>query len=76
MKVILAGAGAFGAKHLDAIKAIGSVEVVSLVGRTLEPTRAMAAKYGIGHATTELSEALARISLEDLTGSQMRNRGE
>jgi 2-hydroxy-4-carboxymuconate semialdehyde hemiacetal dehydrogenase len=60
MKVILAGAGAFGAKHLDAIKAIGSVEVVSLVGRTLEPTRAMAAKYGIGHATTELSEALAR----------------
>ena len=60
MKVILAGAGAFGAKHLDAIKAIGGVEVVSLVGRTLEPTRAMAAKYGIGHATTELSEALAR----------------
>ena len=60
MKIILAGAGAFGAKHLDAIKAIGDVEVVSLVGRTLEPTRALAGKYGIEHATTDLSEALNR----------------
>ena len=64
MKIILAGAGAFGAKHLDAIKAIGNVEVVSLVGRTLEPTRALAAKYGIGHVTTELREALERPGVE------------
>jgi len=64
MKIILAGAGAFGAKHLDAIKAIGDVEVVSLVGRTLEPTRAVAAKYGIGHVTTELREALERPGVE------------
>ena len=42
MKIVLAGAGAFGAKHLDAIKAIGDIEVVSLVGRTLEATRAVA----------------------------------
>jgi 2-hydroxy-4-carboxymuconate semialdehyde hemiacetal dehydrogenase len=64
MKIILAGAGAFGAKHLDAIKAIGGVEVVSLVGRTLEPTRAMAEKYAIPHATTELGEALGRPGVE------------
>ena len=64
MKIILAGAGAFGAKHLDAIKAIANVEVVSLVGRTLEPTRAMAAKYGIGHVTTELREALEHPGVE------------
>ncbi len=64
MKIVLAGAGAFGAKHLDAIKAIGGVEVVSLVGRTLEPTRAMAAKYGIGHVTTDLTEALGRPGVE------------
>ena len=64
MKVILAGAGAFGAKHLDAIKAIGNVEVVSLVGRTLEPTRAMAQKYGIAHVTTELSDALRLPEVE------------
>jgi 2-hydroxy-4-carboxymuconate semialdehyde hemiacetal dehydrogenase len=59
VKVVVAGAGAFGVKHLDAIKAVGGVEVVSLVGRTLEPTREVARKYGIGHVTTELGEALA-----------------
>lgn len=64
MKIVLAGAGAFGAKHLDAIKAIGGVEVVSLVGRTLEPTRALATKYGIGHVTTDLAEALGRPGVE------------
>ena len=58
MKIILAGAGAFGVKHLDAIKTIGNIEVVSLVGRILEPTRAVAQKYGVPRATTELAEAL------------------
>ena len=64
MKIILAGAGAFGAKHLDAIKTIGNIEVVSLVGRTLEPTRAVAQKYGVPHVTTELAEALSRPGVE------------
>ena len=64
MKIVLAGAGAFGVKHLEAIKAIGDIEVVSLVGRTLEPTRAVAQKYGIPHVTTELAEALARPGVE------------
>ncbi len=59
MKIVLAGAGAFGEKHLDAIKAIGGVEVASLVGRRLDATEAVAAKYGIRHATTDLAEALA-----------------
>ncbi len=60
MRIILAGAGAFGEKHLDAIQAIGGIEVVSLVGRQLEPTREVAVRHGIPHATTELAEALAR----------------
>jgi len=60
VKIVLAGAGAFGQKHLDAIRTIGGVEVVSLVGRELEPTRAVANKYGIGHVTRDLGEALAR----------------
>jgi 2-hydroxy-4-carboxymuconate semialdehyde hemiacetal dehydrogenase len=64
MKIVLAGAGAFGVKHLDAIKAIGDIEVVSLVGRTLEPTRVVAQKYGIPHVTTQLAEALARPGVE------------
>jgi 2-hydroxy-4-carboxymuconate semialdehyde hemiacetal dehydrogenase len=60
MKILLAGAGAFGQKHLDAIRTIGGIEVDSLVGRELEPTREVARKYGIGHATTSLGEALGR----------------
>jgi len=64
MKIALAGAGAFGEKHLDGLKNIDGVEVVSLVGRRLEPTQAIAAKYGIGHATTELAEALEQPGLD------------
>ncbi|OGB77402.1 MAG: oxidoreductase [Burkholderiales bacterium RIFOXYC12_FULL_60_6] len=59
IKVALAGAGAFGIKHLDGIRHIDGVEVVSLVSRELEKTREVAAKYGIGHVTTELAESLA-----------------
>jgi 2-hydroxy-4-carboxymuconate semialdehyde hemiacetal dehydrogenase len=58
IKVALAGAGAFGIKHLDAIKQISDVQVVSLVSRELDKTKEVAAKYGISHATTELSESL------------------
>ncbi len=59
IKVALAGAGAFGIKHLDGIKNIGGVEVVSLISRDLEKTRETAAQYGIGHVTTDLNESLA-----------------
>ena len=59
MRVILAGAGAFGQKHLDAMKTIGGIEVLSLVGRDIEATRTAAAKYGVAHATTDLGAALA-----------------
>ena len=59
IKVALAGAGAFGIKHLDGIKNIDSVEVVSLVSRELEKTREVANQYGIRHVTTELAASLA-----------------
>ena len=59
IKVALAGAGAFGIKHLDGIKNIDGVEVVSLVSRELEKTRQVAARYGIGHVTTDLAASLA-----------------
>jgi 2-hydroxy-4-carboxymuconate semialdehyde hemiacetal dehydrogenase len=64
MRIAVAGAGAFGEKHLDGLKNIDGVEVTSLVGRRLEPTQAVAAKYGIGHATTDLSETLARDDVD------------
>jgi 2-hydroxy-4-carboxymuconate semialdehyde hemiacetal dehydrogenase len=59
IKVALAGAGAFGIKHLDGIKLIDGVEVVSLVSRELAKTKEVADKYGIGHVTTDLAESLA-----------------
>jgi 2-hydroxy-4-carboxymuconate semialdehyde hemiacetal dehydrogenase len=59
IKVALAGAGAFGIKHLDGIKLIDGVEVVSLVSRELDKTKEVAAGYGIGHVTTDLAESLA-----------------
>jgi 2-hydroxy-4-carboxymuconate semialdehyde hemiacetal dehydrogenase len=59
IKVALAGAGAFGLKHLDAIRLIPDVKVISLVGRELGKTQEVAAKYGVPHVTTDLAETLA-----------------
>jgi len=64
IKVALAGAGAFGVKHLDGIKNIEGVEVISLIGRELDKTKEVAANYGVGHVTTELSESLALPELD------------
>ncbi|WP_375392389.1 Gfo/Idh/MocA family oxidoreductase [uncultured Sphingomonas sp.] len=64
MKIALAGAGAFGEKHLDGLRRIAGVELVSLVGGRLEPTRAIADRYGIAHATTDLADCLARDDVE------------
>jgi 2-hydroxy-4-carboxymuconate semialdehyde hemiacetal dehydrogenase len=59
LNVALAGAGAFGIKHLDAIKLIADVKVVSLVSRDLAKTQAVADKFGIDHVTTDLADSLA-----------------
>ena len=64
IRVALAGAGAFGIKHLDAIKAIDGVEVVSLVSRELDKTKEVAATYGIAHVTTELADSLALAAVD------------
>ena len=59
IKVALAGAGAFGIKHLDGIKNIPDVQVVSLISRDLAKTQEVADKYGIKHVTTDLADSLA-----------------
>jgi 2-hydroxy-4-carboxymuconate semialdehyde hemiacetal dehydrogenase len=64
IRVALAGAGAFGIKHLDAMRQIQGIEVVSLIGRELAKTREVAQTYGIGHVTTELSESLKRSDVD------------
>ena len=63
MKVVVAGVGAFGQKHLDALKKLDGIEVVAIVGRQLAPTQEVAKKYEIAHATTQLSDALSRADV-------------
>jgi len=58
INVALAGAGAFGIKHLDAIELIDGVKVISLVGRERAKTEEVAGKYGIAHVTTDLADSL------------------
>lgn len=64
IKVALAGAGAFGIKHLDGIKNIDGVEVISLISRDLEKTKEVADKYGVKHVTTDLADSLALPELD------------
>jgi 2-hydroxy-4-carboxymuconate semialdehyde hemiacetal dehydrogenase len=64
IKVALAGAGAFGIKHIEGIQNIDGVEVVSLIGRELEKTKEVAARYSISHVTTDLAESLALKELD------------
>ena len=59
MKIALAGAGAFGIKHLEGLAKIDGVEVVSLIGRELDKTREVATKFGIAHVSTNLADSLA-----------------
>jgi 2-hydroxy-4-carboxymuconate semialdehyde hemiacetal dehydrogenase len=64
MRIALAGAGAFGEKHLDALKMIDGVEIVSIISRTGEQAADVARKYGARHSSTELDDALARDDVD------------
>ena len=67
MKICVAGQGAFGQKHLDALKRIPDVEVTSLVGGNQDATAELAKKYGIPHYTGDLSEGIKRADAVILT---------
>src|SRR5690606_31329481 len=64
MKIVMVGQGAFGRKHLDALKNIPEAEVVSLAGGNPESTAAVAKQYGIPHWTSNLAEALEQPGVE------------
>ena len=67
MKICVAGQGAFGQKHLDALKRIEGVEVTSLVGGSAASTAEVAKKYGIPHHTLDLAEGIKRADAVILT---------
>jgi len=58
MKVVMAGQGAFGQRHLEGIRNIPDIEVVSLAGGSPDTTKAVAEKFGIPHWTSDLGESL------------------
>lgn len=64
MRIALAGAGAFGEKHLNGLRLIEGVEIVSIISRTAEQAAAVAAKYGARHSGTDLADALARDDVD------------
>ncbi len=64
MKIGVAGQGAFGQKHLDGLKNIPDVEVITLTGGNQETTKEVAAKYGIPHYTNDLAESLKQPGLD------------
>ena len=58
MKICVIGNGAFGKKHLAALKCIEGAEVVCLVGAREEGTKKVADEFGVPTWTTSLEEAL------------------
>jgi len=64
MRIAVAGAGAFGIRHLDGLANIDGVTVTAIVSRRLEQAEEVARKYGAGHASTDLDEVLARDDVD------------
>jgi 2-hydroxy-4-carboxymuconate semialdehyde hemiacetal dehydrogenase len=64
MKIALAGQGAFGTRHLEAIQNIPDIEVISLTGGRPAGTEQVANKWSIPHWTTDLAETLKLPGLE------------
>jgi 2-hydroxy-4-carboxymuconate semialdehyde hemiacetal dehydrogenase len=77
MKIALAGQGAFGVKHLEALGKIEGIQVASLAGGNAEQTAEVAKKFNIPHWTTDLAETLAQPGVEAVilaTPTQMHAR--
>jgi 2-hydroxy-4-carboxymuconate semialdehyde hemiacetal dehydrogenase len=64
MKICVAGQGAFGIKHIEAIRNIPGIEVATLAGGSPDSTKEVAEKYGIPHWSTDLGECLAQPGVE------------
>jgi 2-hydroxy-4-carboxymuconate semialdehyde hemiacetal dehydrogenase len=76
MKICVAGQGAFGQKHLDALKRIADVEVVSLIGGNQDATAEIAKKYGVPHWGGDLAEGIKRADAVILTTPTQMHRSQ
>src|SRR3982075_3663101 len=64
MKIVVAGEGAFGIKHLEALQNIEGIEVASLAGGNPLQTAEIAGRFHIPHWTRNLAESLAFPGVE------------
>ncbi len=64
MKIALAGQGAFGTRHMEAVQNIPGIEVVSLTGGRRESTEAFAKKWKIPHWTNDIRESVKQPGVE------------
>jgi 2-hydroxy-4-carboxymuconate semialdehyde hemiacetal dehydrogenase len=64
MKVCIAGQGAFGIKHIEAIQKISGIEIATLAGGSADSTREVAQKFRIPHWSTNLDECLDQPGVE------------
>ena len=64
MKICVAGEGAFGNKHLEALRGVADVQVAVLVGGVADTTGQVAAKWGVPKWTLHLEEALAMPGID------------
>src|SRR5277367_2853565 len=64
MKVGVAGQGAFGIKHIEAIQNIPGIEIITLSGGNQAATEEVAKKFKIPHWTGDLGESLKQPGLE------------
>ena len=64
MKVCLVGEGAQGLTHMEALRGMDAVEVVSLAGGIAADAEAFAREHGIGHVSTDLEECLDQPGVE------------
>ena len=64
MKICVAGQGAFGIKHIEAVRNIPGIEVVTLAGGSKDSTEEVAQKFNIPHWSLDLAECLAQPGVE------------
>ena len=74
MKVLVAGPGAFGVKHIEALKQIDRVELATLAGGDAETGKALCETYGMPHwapdLTTALQDTKAQAAILAILGSR------
>ena len=64
IRIALAGAGAFGEKHLDALKSIEGVEVATIVSASLDEASKLADKHGLADVSDSYEDTLKRDDVD------------